>query len=667
VFINNYSRDNNVSENIINENGLGIYIDIDANNNSIFHNSIIDNTKQALDKNFTYWNNTFQEGNYWSDYLGKDNGANGRIQGDGIGDTLIPHLGLDNYPFINDNDWETMRPPKLYDPGDIDLDGEYNITWVPSSASIGFILEEDDNSGFSSPTKIYQGTSRIYKMKNKNDGHYYYRVRSYDQYNTSDWSNIVDIQVDQKPNAPSGLIIETWFEGNAFNISWASGNYDIVYYELQYRTTSSLLFSVNITHPNHYYNHTGLTDGLRYYYKVRAHDDLGRVSEFCAETSGIPKDSKAPEPPEDLTVMEVTYNSLIMTWNESIDDDVSGYHIYRSIKPNVSENGTCLNPNTPTSIEVYEDTDLEEGFSYYYAVSAVDEVPNESLLSTEMKTQTYTFNEYPQPPQIKDPPDDIIMKEDNIDDSTIKLFDWFTDVNDDALYFYCFDNENINVTINQSTGEVTLTPNQDWSGQETLIFLVMDGRFNITDEITVNVEPVNDPPSLIEIISPIADQVYQNGTTVNLSATVDDPDIPYGDYFTFQWFSSKDGDLGLGKIVNDVKMSTGNHEISVLVTDSKGASKSASVNITMGSDSIPKEKQDNNQGLIMLLIICITVLIVLIVVILLYVRKKKKTGSAPKKPKKASHPTVYGTGPLTKLDKEDISMEELEDLYLQEE
>ena len=30
-----------------------------------------------------------EEGNYWSDYNGLDNGANGRIAGDGIGDTNL--------------------------------------------------------------------------------------------------------------------------------------------------------------------------------------------------------------------------------------------------------------------------------------------------------------------------------------------------------------------------------------------------------------------------------------------------------------------------------------------------------------------------------------------------------------------------------------------------
>jgi len=35
------------------------------------------------------------EGNYWSDYTGSD------VDGDGIGDTLLPHQGVDNYPLMS--------------------------------------------------------------------------------------------------------------------------------------------------------------------------------------------------------------------------------------------------------------------------------------------------------------------------------------------------------------------------------------------------------------------------------------------------------------------------------------------------------------------------------------------------------------------------------------
>jgi hypothetical protein len=65
-----------------------------SENNTFFHNNLIDNKRQADDyKNV--WDNGV-EGNYWSDYSGSDS------DGDGIGDTpyYIPTDAQDRYPLM---------------------------------------------------------------------------------------------------------------------------------------------------------------------------------------------------------------------------------------------------------------------------------------------------------------------------------------------------------------------------------------------------------------------------------------------------------------------------------------------------------------------------------------------------------------------------------------
>lgn len=108
---NNYLSDNqngiyldkNVNGNILNENFIldnSIGFEIYSNNNYIFHNYIDSNEDQVKNNGNNFWNNSDHEGNYWSDYTGLDNGAKGRLAGDGIGDTNIPHLGVDYYPLV---------------------------------------------------------------------------------------------------------------------------------------------------------------------------------------------------------------------------------------------------------------------------------------------------------------------------------------------------------------------------------------------------------------------------------------------------------------------------------------------------------------------------------------------------------------------------------------
>mgnify|MGYP005832199395 CR=1 FL=1 len=81
---------NTISNNIFE----GLHI-LQSSNNLIHRNNFINNPQQASqdETSTNYWDNG-AEGNYWSDYAGQD------LNGDGIGDTLIPHQGLDNKPLM---------------------------------------------------------------------------------------------------------------------------------------------------------------------------------------------------------------------------------------------------------------------------------------------------------------------------------------------------------------------------------------------------------------------------------------------------------------------------------------------------------------------------------------------------------------------------------------
>lgn len=71
-------------------------------NATIHHNNFINNPIQvAIDLDGEYSFDDGAEGNFWSDYMGFDDGSGGRIAGDGVGDTDLPHFGHDYYPLMN--------------------------------------------------------------------------------------------------------------------------------------------------------------------------------------------------------------------------------------------------------------------------------------------------------------------------------------------------------------------------------------------------------------------------------------------------------------------------------------------------------------------------------------------------------------------------------------
>ena len=102
-----FDSDNNIffDNSISNNSYKGFLIYENSDNNRFYYNNFIQNKDQGVDNGTNHWDNGEGMGNYWSDYNGSDDGANHRYINDGIGDTNIPHLELDHYPFTKPNGW----------------------------------------------------------------------------------------------------------------------------------------------------------------------------------------------------------------------------------------------------------------------------------------------------------------------------------------------------------------------------------------------------------------------------------------------------------------------------------------------------------------------------------------------------------------------------------
>jgi len=121
IYISSSSNRNLVLGNLIEKNSNGVWIaDTSSNNNTFYHNNFINNTNEPSVFTQAKWDNgtevahTHTEGNYWSNYGGVDDGSGEgrwrepRVAGDGIGDTLVPHQGVDWYPLMTK--WQNTVP-----------------------------------------------------------------------------------------------------------------------------------------------------------------------------------------------------------------------------------------------------------------------------------------------------------------------------------------------------------------------------------------------------------------------------------------------------------------------------------------------------------------------------------------------------------------------------
>lgn len=561
----NSGSGNIITNNHFTSNDVGI--DISSDDNYIYYNNFKSNDQPATNDGSNYWHNNQEEGNYWDDYNGNDNGANGRIEGDGIGDTNIPHLNLDKYPFIKSSGWLFPGTPIILDPGDVDLNGEYTIFWDENRGTTGYILEEDESEIFDSSAIIYEGSKLYTQIKGKNNETYYYRLRAYNDQFESEWSNTVDIVVDWPPDIPQNLMVSVYPEGNAINLSWDHNLIDTKEYDIYYKTTGSWGLLDTIIHPINTYNHTELIDGDHYYYRIQARDFRGQLSDFSDIVDAIPVDIVAPSPPVGLIINVLSYNSILLNWEANPEDDVQGYHVYRSITPVTTDWGDPINGAMLIQQLDYTDQNLVEHTTYYYAITAVDEASHESDYSKVINATTLLDQHGP---EINNSLADFEIPEDSYDDTSINLYQWFKDINGDTLIFSCKGEDHIEVTIFQKNGTVILKPEKNWNGVERLTFYASDKDKETDDRIKITVTEVNDPPEQCEIITPNGNIKIDDGDLLDFEALCDDPDIKYGDELDFNWSSNITGEIGKGNPLSDIVLPIGRHLITLEVSDKIG-------------------------------------------------------------------------------------------------
>jgi nitrous oxidase accessory protein len=103
VIRNPAGTSNLITENTVRNNYKGIQLSFESYDNQIHHNNFISNDIQAQDFGIGNLFDDGSEGNYWSDYKGKDKDK------DGIGDTAYSIDGLagsmDNCPLMNPWEW----------------------------------------------------------------------------------------------------------------------------------------------------------------------------------------------------------------------------------------------------------------------------------------------------------------------------------------------------------------------------------------------------------------------------------------------------------------------------------------------------------------------------------------------------------------------------------
>ncbi len=246
-----------------------------------------------------------------------------------------------------------------------------NLTWSAPSIDGGFpitnyeiyrgissgslsLLTEIGNLLYYNDTSVSSGTT------------YYYQVSAKNSVGEGSKSGEVNVLIASLPTEPENLLASV---GNGYvNLTWDppsdDGGSPITNYRIYKGTTSggeSFLIQIDDIL---FYNDTIVTNGVTSYYQVSAKNAAweGLLSE---EVQGTPI---AP-PSEPLNLQSSAGDGYVnLTWDAPIDDGGSAVTNYRIYKGNVSGSENFL--VEIGAVTFYNDSDVTNGVTYYYKVSA---------------------------------------------------------------------------------------------------------------------------------------------------------------------------------------------------------------------------------------------------------------------------------------------------------
>ncbi|MEA3559702.1 MAG: fibronectin type III domain-containing protein [Candidatus Thermoplasmatota archaeon] len=555
----------------------------DDDNCTIFHNSFIDNDRNAKGfVNSNWFNESTGEGNYYSNYNGKDDGSNGRRAHDGIGDTNLPFNGRDPYPLMEDGYWNMPVIPELdllYVVGSANVE----LFWGQGSAT-GFILQRSTSLDFSRYLRTWSLPAPFSVVHDNPNETVYFRIRPYNGNGSRGWSLPVSVNINRRPLYPINIRVDPVPEGNGLIIEWDWSGEDIYKALIYYGEGDQTPRVRESLYPENRIVVGELKNGIDHNITLQTMDHIGLYSKRSPPTTAVPSDAVPPPPPRDLSAIATSNASVMLNWNPPMIQDIVSYLVYRK-EPLEKEMEVV--GNIAKSRLSYEDMDLKDNTSYVYAMASVDDDGPVSELTPYVSIRTEHYNSCP---YLIGRDQIIYLVEDDAPGSLL-LTPLFRDDDGDELELTIVQSYPFQANIIGDT--LWVSPGPDEAGEGYVEISASDGETSSKFLIGVLVEPRPDPPRDVRILSPLNGSVILPGTSIKLQGTAFDPDVGQGDMLNVTWISDREGMLSKsfqGNTFALVELQPGPHIITMIVRDRTGHEVKRSIMIILslwGWGSIP--------------------------------------------------------------------------------
>jgi len=190
------------------------------------------------------------------------------------------------------------------------------------------------------------------------------------------------------PSAPQNFRIYDHPDTDSIDMDWmAPAAVDISGYSLYSNMTGEWALLAQLGPADVSYQLSdGLVHGRQYYFRVSAWDTVPLEGPRTPARSVVHVDGVRPSTPKNLRAVNVTGSSCTLQWDPVADLDLEGYYVY------INETGTgSAGPFNRVTTDrgvrdvVFLARGLQSETSYYFMVTAIDEVPNESPDSRVLK------------------------------------------------------------------------------------------------------------------------------------------------------------------------------------------------------------------------------------------------------------------------------------------
>jgi titin len=208
---------------------------------------------------------------------------------------------------------------------------------------------------------------------------YWYRVIAYNAAGTSAYSPAASATTNSAPNPPSALIA-TPASGTRINLVWTDNSADEQGFRVERAPdvagvpgTFAQITSVGVNVTT--YGNTGLANGTRYWYRVRAYNATGAsVYSNVADATTL----RLPNAPTNMQAVAVSPAMVNVSWTDNADNETS-FRLERA-PDNAGVAGSFAQVvTTGPDVTTYQNTGLKSGTSYWFRVRAQNTVGNSTF------------------------------------------------------------------------------------------------------------------------------------------------------------------------------------------------------------------------------------------------------------------------------------------------